>query len=400
MHGKNTDVFVAGGGIAGLVASLSFASLGYTVMCVDPAAPVTDKTAAHADMRSTAFLQPSKDLLAEIGLWQRLEPYAAPLQIMRIVDAGGTKSEPRIESEFNADEISDQPFGWNFPNWLLRRECVALIQEHENITFQANVSVSKAETRIDAAHITLSSGEKVTARLLVAADGRSSKVRNELGIDVQTMRYGQKALAFTVSHPIAHKNVSTEIHRSGGPFTLVPLPDHDGMPASAIVWMERSAEALRLQELAPDAFEAALNKRSCGILGPLTLTSARTSWPIISQYTKQMSAQRTALIAEAAHVLPPIGAQGLNMSLGDIRALYDLAKANSDEIGSKAMLDKYHQLRHQDVKLRILGIDALNRASMLSSRPMRDLRALGLKAIYGLAPVRKSLMKAGLGVKA
>lgn len=399
MDNKKTDVFIAGGGIAGMIASLSFASLGYTVICVDPTAPVIDRTAARADMRSTAFLQPSKDLLTEIGLWQRLQPHAAALQIMRIVDAGGKTHSPRIETEFNADEISDQPFGWNFPNWLLRRECLSMMQTQENITFKTNVSVSGIETRANVAYITLSNAEKVTAKLLVAADGRDSKVRTELQIDVRTMRYGQKALAFTVNHPIAHQNVSTEIHRSGGPFTLVPLPDQDDMPTSAIVWMERAAEAMRLKALAPDAFEAALNKRSCGILGPLTLTSSRTIWPIISQYAKHMCAERTALIAEAAHVVPPIGAQGLNMSLGDLKALYDLAKANPGDIGSKEMLDKYHKARHPEVKLRILGIDALNRASMLSSRPMRDLRALGLKAIYGLAPVRKSLMKAGLGAR-
>jgi len=399
MQRIQTDIFIAGGGIAGMIAALSFASLGKKVFCVDPAAPITERGAPNADMRSTAFLQPSKELLGEIGLWERLTPFAAPLQVMRIVDAGGEKPEPRIESEFDASEISEEPFGWNYPNWLLRRECLAMMDESENITFKAGVAAEKILTRSEFAQISLSNGEVIQAKLLVAADGRDSQIRKAVGIDVKTIRYGQKALAFTVTHPIPHKNVSTEIHRSGGPFTLVPLPDHDGRPASAIVWMERAPETLRLQQLSVNEFESAMNERSCAIFGPLSLNSPRTIWPIISQYAKSMYSERTALIAEAAHVVPPIGAQGLNMSLGDIRELYKLTKASPETLGSPQMLTKYHKARHPEIRVRIIGIDTLNRASMVSARPLRDMRAIGLNVIYGFAPVRKALMKAGLGVK-
>lgn len=399
MQHSQTDVFVAGGGIAGMITALSFAALGFEVVCADPDTPITERTAHNADMRSTAFLQPAKSLLSEIGLWEHLEKEAAPLQIMRIIDAGGVTPEPRIQSEFDAREISDQPFGWNFPNWLLRRECVSMIRQHQNITFKTGVSVDTVFTRTSCALVTLSSGETIEARLLVAADGRNSAVRKSVGINVKTLRYGQKALAFSVQHPLAHQNVSTEIHRSGGPFTLVPLPDHDGLPASAVVWMERAPEALRLQNLPVADFEAALNERSCAILGPLKLTSPRSLWPIISQYADNMSAQRTALVAEAAHVVPPIGAQGLNMSLGDVRSLFDLAKAEPENLGNTQMLRAYHRSRHAEVRTRILGIDALNRASMVAARPLRDIRAFGLSALYGFKPVRQALMKAGLGVK-
>ena len=399
MSVSQTDVCVAGGGIAGMIAAISFASLGYKTVCVDPTAPVTNKLCQDADMRSTAFLQPARKLLLEIGLWERLQPFASPLQIMRIIDAGGDKSEPRIRSEFDASDISDLPFGWNFPNWLLRRECLIKISELENITFLTGVAVEGVLTRHDCAKIALSNGDSLEAKLLIAADGRNSAVRKAVGIETKTVRYGQHALAFTVTHPIPHKNVSTEIHRSGGPFTMVPLPDHEGSPASAIVWMERSPEALRLQKISVKYFEQAMNERSCLLLGPLSLNSPRTAWPIISQYAKAMSAERTALIAEAAHVVPPIGAQGLNMSLNDVKSLYELAKASPSEIGDSTMLTKYHSSRHPDVRMRFLGIDALNRASMLSSRPLRDIRALGLNLIYGFSPLRKSLMKVGLGAK-
>lgn len=399
MQTQHTEVFVSGGGIAGMITALAFAEAGFSVVCVDPATPVTDRAAKGADMRSTAFLQPSRALLDEIGLWSRLEEHAAPLQIMQIVDAGGETPVPRVESKFDAADISDQPFGWNFPNWLLRREVLAALDAHPGITPRFGVGVQDVLTRSEAVRLRLSDGSTVSTKLLIAADGRNSPVRRALGIDVKTIRYGQKALAFTVSHPIPHGNISTEIHRSGGPFTLVPLPDHDGLPASAIVWMERSEEAMRLRDLDKAAFEQELNTRSCGILGPLELTSPRDIWPIISQYARSLTGERTALIAEAAHVIPPIGAQGLNMSLADLRALRELAVTHRGALGSREMLDAYARGRLADIRVRIAGIDALNRASMAEARPLRDLRAVGLNAIHGLEPLRKTLMQLGLGAR-
>ena len=144
-------------------------------------------------------------------------------------------------------------------------------------------------------------------------------------------------------------------------------------------------------------FEDAINARSCLLLGPLTLASARSQWPIITQIAARMTGQRTALMAEAAHVLPPIGAQGLNTSLADLACLLELARTH--DLGSAAMLDAYHRQRHPDITARVLGIDALNRAAMAGSAPLRDLRAAGLNMLYAVTPVRKALMKAGLGLR-
>ncbi|MBL9056885.1 MAG: UbiH/UbiF family hydroxylase [Rhodobacteraceae bacterium] len=395
----DTDILVSGGGVAGLTAAAAFASAGFRVICTDPTPPVTERDAAGADQRTTAFLHPSIPVLQAAGLWQRLEPHAAPLQIMRIIDAGGPTAEPRITKDFDAAEISDQPFGWNLPNWLLRREMVARLAELPGVTFLPGLATARLMTREAQALATLSDGTTVAARLVVAADGRASVVREAAGIAVKTIRYGQKALAFATTHPIPHQNVSTEIHRSGGPFTLVPLPDRDGRPSSAVVWMETGPEVQRLAALPVPEFEAEINARSCGILGPLTLVSPRGVWPIISQIAARMSAERVALIAEAAHVVPPIGAQGLNMSLADLAALLDLATANPADLGSRAMLDAYHRKRHFEVQARVTGIDALNRASMLGDPALRDLRAAALNALYSLASVRKTLMKAGLGLR-
>ncbi len=396
---ESCDILISGGGIAGLTAAAAFGAAGFDVICVDPTPPITSRDAEGADLRTTAFLQPAQGLLDRCGLWARLAPHAAPLQIMRIVDAGGARPEPRVVRDFNAADLSDQPFGWNLPNWLLRREMVARLQDLPNVDFRPGTGTTTLFTRMTQARVGLSDGTRVSCRLVLAADGRGSPMRQAAGIGVHTKRYGQKALAFAVTHPVPHDNVSTEIHRSGGPFTLVPLPDYQGKPSSAIVWMERGPRANDLLALEPAAFEAAMTERSCGLFGQLTLASRRTIWPIISQSADRLSGQRLALMAEAAHVVPPIGAQGLNMSLGDLRCLLELAEARPEDLGDAQMLDAYHSARIRDIELRVQGIDLLNRTSMMAAQPLRDARAMGLNALYALAPVRRTLMQMGLGVR-
>ena len=394
---EHFDIVVSGGGIAGLTAAAAFGSAGYSVLCVDPTPPVMAESDPASDLRTTAFLQPSVKVLEAAGLWERFAAHAMPLQVMRIVDAGGETPEPRVSHDFDASDISDQPFGWNLPNWLLRRECVARLSELDTVRFRPGIGTTTLLTRETEALVGLSDGTRVSARLLIAADGRNSPMRAALGIGVRTTRFGQKALAFAVTHPVPHDNVSTEIHRSGGPFTFVPLPDRDGQPCSAIVWMETGAEALRLAALPVDAFEVEMGRRSCGLFGPLKLASRRTVWPIISQIAERFNGERTALMAEAAHVVPPIGAQGLNMSLADLTALMDLA--TPDGLGNPVMLHAYHRKRYPDVALRVAGVGMLNRASMITARPLRDARATILNALYSTAPVRRALMQMGIGVR-
>ncbi|MFP5479914.1 MAG: UbiH/UbiF family hydroxylase [Alphaproteobacteria bacterium] len=398
MMRETTDILISGGGVAGLTAACALGSAGFRVICVDPTPPVTEAADAGADLRTTAFLQPSRQVLEGAGLWARLAPHAAPLQVMRIIDAGGETTEARLTKDFDAADISDAPFGWNLPNWLLRREMLGRIAELPNVSLRIGTGFARLLTRETEALVTLTDGSQVSARLVIGADGRDSPVREALGIAARTFRYGQKALAFAVTHPLPHSNVSTEVHRSGGPFTLVPLPDREGQPASAVVWMEHGDEVARLASLPVPEFEAEMTARSSGVLGPLTLVSRRSVWPIISRIADRMSGQRSILMAEAAHVVPPIGAQGLNMSLADLACLLDLAQQHREDPGVPAVTEAYHRRRHWEVQARVTGIDLLNRASMAGAQPLRDLRAKALDLLYSARPVRQTLMRAGLGV--
>lgn len=391
---EHKDIVVSGGGVAGLTAACLFGSQGYSVLCVDPAPPITQRDVSGADLRSTAFLQPSVHVLERAGVWGALKSHATALQVMQIIDADDAGTI-RAQRGFDAADISELPFGWNLPNWLIRRELVARLASLETVEFRTGVKTERMLGRLDHAKLWLSDKTQITTQLVIAADGRGSGLRQAAGIGVKTKRYGQKALAFAVTHELPHQNISTEIHRTGGPFTLVPLPDFDGSPSSAVVWMEKAAQATALMDLTEAEFDKAMTDRSCGVLGTLRLASGRSIWPIISQMADRFSARRLALVAEAAHVVPPIGAQGLNMSLADLQLLLDLATKHA--LGSDAMLDAYDVARRRDVRLRIAGIDALNRTSQSDLDVLRRLRGWGIGAIHDAEPVRRSLMKLGLG---
>ncbi len=279
---------------------------------------------------------------------------------------------------------------------------VARLADLAAAELRAGVRVERVTPRTEAALAALSDGTQVRAALVIAADGRDSAVREGLGIGVRRWGYGQKAVVFTVTHDLPHDGVSTEIHRSGGPFTLVPLLDRDGKHASAVVWMETGPRAAELAAMPEDAFTAALNLRACGVLGDLRLSGRRMLWPIIAQIASRLDGPRTALVAEAAHVLPPIGAQGLNMSLADIATLLDLcagARASAGDIGAPELLRRYHRARHGDALVRIAGIDLLNRAAMAGAQPLRDLRRAGLHALHATPPLRRAAMRLGLGAR-
>lgn len=390
---EQTDILIAGGGIAGLSAAARLGSEGLSVTLVDPS-PLTQSGAA--DLRTTAFLQPAIETLEKAGAWAAMQAEGAELRVMRIVDAGGVERAPRETVDFNGSETGSGRFGWNIPNAAAKAALLARLTGMPNVRLVANASVTGYVPRLDHAILRTDTGAMFAAKLAVAADGRDSGLRRLAGIRHRRWEYGQQALVFAVTHPAPHNGVSTEIHRTGGPLTLVPMPDHDGRPCSSVVWMMPGARAAERMALDDTALAAELTAETMGLFGPLTIASKRASWPIISQAALHLCAERLVLIAEAAHVMPPIGAQGLNTSLHDIETLADLLAAAPDP-GAEDLLRRFERQILPRTLARIAGIDFLNRAAIAEPQPLRDLRRAGLKAIASIPPLRSFAIRAGMG---
>ena len=394
MRAEKTDIFISGGGIAGLVAALGLADAGLSVTLADPAPPPAN--GGGDDLRSTAFLEPSRRHLEAMGVWHALRDAATPLEVLRVANCKGDPPWIETERSFRAADLDMPALGWNLPNALTRRRLANLAGASPRVDLRYGTGFSSLVTRQNEAIVGLTDGSRLRARLAIAADGVASPLRDAAGIGTETTRYGQKALAFAVSHPSPHHATSTELYLSGGAFVLVPLPDMNGTPASAAVWMHDGPELLRLANLDDTALGEAATQRSCSVLGPLSPISARQVWPVIAQRAHRFAAQRVAVIAEAAHVLPPIGAQGLNVSLSDIWCLLELARDAPGELGTATQLGTFARLRQRDVLTRTMVIDFYNRICRDGTPAAQVLRSAGLRLAGDWALLRDRVMRAGL----
>ncbi len=389
----DTDIFISGAGIAGMVLAALMARRGHRVTICDPAPPPQDQEDEGSDLRSTAYLAPSVALLQEAGLWEGLAPDATPLAGLRVMDSTGWPPRQTATRTFTPDDLGLEAFGLNVMNWRARRTLAQALRDDPAIDLRFGTGFRDLVARDDVAKVTLTDGTRLDARLVVGADGRASPVRETLGIATRGHRYGQKALAFACTHRDPHDGISTEIYNEGGAFVTVPLAERDGRPASSIVWMETGPRATELAQ-APE-FDRLLTERALHVLGPMERVTPIRLWPIVTQTARRMTAKRAALVAEAAHVMPPIGAQGLNTSLADIRAL--AAAIDPADPGAPAGLAAYARRREADMRARATAIDLYNRLCRTGFAPVQALRRTGLKAVHDIAPLRRRIMGLGMG---
>jgi 2-octaprenyl-6-methoxyphenol hydroxylase len=392
MSKERPDILICGAGAPGLTLALLLGRLGASVTLVERGALPSGRP-GPADGRTSALMQGSVNIVKATGGWDAAAPAGEPLKTLRIVDdsKGGSKT---VSVDFGAGEIGLYAFGINMPNAALVAALAAQATKCKNIRILAPATLSALEA--DAFGVTAAvDGKKIRARLAVGADGRQSAVRDLSGIGVKTHAYGQRAITCLIGHSRPHNNVSTEFHRPSGPFTLVPLPGN----RSSVVWVDFDAEAESFAALSRHAFTRALQDRSKGLLGEIELLSAPSSWPLFSLKADRLIAPRVALIAEAAHVLHPLGAQGLNLSLRDAAVLAETvadALRLGQDPGSEAVLNRYEARRRHDLLSRVVGTDSLNRLVSNDLSLLKSLRQAGLRTIGTVPPLKRFAMRQGL----
>ena len=376
------DVAVIGAGPAGLAAAVLARRTGASVALVAP-------RAVPRDRRTIAMLGVSVDILRDAGVLDELDPLSAPLRTMRLVDATRRLIRAPLV-EFHASEIGRDAFGYNIPHAPLVGALERIADEAGIVRFDAQATAF--ELRDDEARIVAGDGSALVARLVGAADGRNSPAREAAGIKVQSWRYPQSALVVNITHALPHDDVSTEFHTETGPFTFVPLP---GL-ASAVVCVERPAEAERLMALDDEALAAEFERRSQFLLGAIRIDGRRQLFPLTGLAARGFAARRVALIGEAAHVFPPIGAQGLNLGLRDAAVFAAVVAEFRSDPGAAAALEAYDRRRTGDVFARTAMVDALNRTLLTGLLPVQAMRSAGLMALERIAPLKRAAMRQAL----
>lgn len=380
------DIAVAGAGPVGLLGALAFARSGWRVALVGPEPD-------GRDGRTAALLAPSIDLLRDLDLWPALAEEAAPLRRLRLVDDTDSLFRPP-PVEFRCEEIGLDAFGWNVENARLAAILAEAVRADPAIARHTGLVADVAAG--DPTVLVLDDGTRIAARLIVAADGRRSRVREAAGLTAREHRYRQTAVTAIFRHGRPHGEVSTEFHKRFGPMTLVPMPARaDGRWRSSLVWVTEPHHAKRLAALDAEGLARAVEAACHDILGPMALDGPRGTVPLGAMQADHFAGERLVLAGEAAHVLPPIGAQGLNLGFADIACLRRLLAPGRDP-GHPAALARYDRERRSDARLRGFAVEGLNRA-LLSGSPLLDAaRGLGLGLLGRVGPLRRAVMRAGL----
>jgi 2-octaprenyl-6-methoxyphenol hydroxylase len=380
------DVAVVGGGPAGLSAAIALAQGGANTALIARRAP-------YADNRTTALLGSSVDFLERLEVWPHCRDHAAALRTMRLVDDTGRLIRAP-EVKFSCEEIGLEAFGYNIEN----RTLVAALEQRAAGLSNLTRFDDEAETVTpeDAAVvIRTGSGQLLSARLVVGADGRHSLCREAAGIEVVARELKQSALTFNISHSRPHRNVSTEFHTPEGPCVFVPLPGD----RCSVVWVASPKEAERLKALGDEELSDAAEKRSHSILGRVKVEAGRNLFPLAIERPRQFAGKRVVLVGEAAHVIPPIGAQGLNLGLRDAADIADIvseAVTACEDPGAPQTLRRYDFKRRADVLSRTFAIDIANRSLLSDLLPVQSLRAAGMHLLGSVGPLRRLAMSEGL----
>lgn len=383
MPESRAHIIVAGTGPAGLIAALAFAHAGFAVSLVGPDANASDG-------RTTALMNPALKVLDRIGILDDLRTVAAPLKVMRIIDATRRLIRSPVVT-FRASEIDEEQFGLNFPNNVLNPVLAKAVETSPGIEWRKSL-VTGWSLDLDAATAILDDGSSLSSALAVAADGRLSPAREAAAIATAKRSYPQAALVLNFGHRVEHGFVSTEFHTETGPCTQVPLPGN----RSSLVWVVEPETAKELAALDDAALSVKVEERMQSMLGRVSVEPGRQIYPLSAATPLRFAAKRIALVGEAAHVFPPIGAQGLNLGIRDIDDLVDVALKNQSDPGGVAALAAYDFKRRPDILARSGAVNLLNMSLLSDMLPAQVARSAGLGLLGGFAPLRAFFMREGL----
>lgn len=382
--------------MAGMALACAVAGAGVAVAVVDRERPAATVAQGY-DGRASAIAHASAQALKGIGLWPLLLPHASPILDIRVADGHPMRGVSPLFLHYDHREVGDEPFGYIIENRQIRAALQAFAAGLPKLTLLAPATVATLTRDSYRAEARLADGRTVAARLAVAADGRFSQTRREAGIAETSLRYRQAAIVCTVTHERAHNGVAVELFLPGGPFAMLPMTEN----RSNVVWSERADLVPSYLALDDAAFLDELQRRFGDWLGAIALIGPRFSYPLGVLLAERYTAQRLALIGDAAHAIHPIAGQGLNLGLRDVAALAELI-VDSHRLGldpaGPQVLARYGRWRRFDNMLLTVVTDGLNRLFSNDIGPVRLARDAGLAAVNRLPPVKRFLMRHAMGV--
>lgn len=404
------EVLIVGGGMVGLTLGIALASAGVETVAVDREDPTT-ALAAPYDGRSSAIARGSQQALAALGLWEGMAPEAEPILDIRVSDGrpgrlGGLAEASPLFLHYDSREADGLPMGHIIENRAIRRSSHAFLPSLPALTLLAPATLANVTRGRGGVRASLPDGRQIKARLLVAADGRGSPLREAAGIKVRRWDYPQCGIVATVAHDLPHEGVAHEHFLPSGPFALLPMTDVADeagrlLHRSSLVWTERRELAPEIMALDDDSFAREMERRFGDSLGALACHGQRWSYPLSLLHAENYTAERLVLVGDAAHGIHPIAGQGLNLGLRDVAALAEVlvdARRLGLDIGNAEVLGRYQRWRRFDNTAMVVATDALNRLFSNDLPPVRLARDLGMAAVNRVPPLKRFFMDHAMGL--
>ena len=386
------DVIIFGGGLVGLALASALDSSGLSAIIVDPADPAP-RGEASFDGRTSAVSSSSMRMLETIGVAHHLAQQGCP--IWRIAVADGLKP-----GGLHFDPDDGEPLGFMHENRHLRAALHARAEAGKNSWLMWKSRVSNFDRGDQGVVVSLEDGRRLSAPLLVAADGRKSKTRDAAGINIARWKYAHQAIVSVLRHEQPHEHVAYEIFYPTGPFALLPMNDDDLGHRSAIVWSVPNEDAAGWLSLSDEDFAAEAQAGMGGFLGKIEMLAPRSSYPLGFHHAAQITAKRLALVGDAAHAIHPIAGQGLNLGFRDVAALTQVLVEGARlglDLGDQQLLDRYQRWRSLDALSVAFATDTLTKIYGIPGATASAVRRFGMGLVGRISPLRNRLMSEARG---
>ncbi|MCW3797715.1 FAD-dependent monooxygenase [Sphingomonas sp. BN140010] len=381
------DVIILGGGLVGLALAAALDSSGIWSIVVDPADPDLRKD-ARFDGRTSAISSSSMRMFQATGVANHFPEPGSPIRQIQVAD-GLAPGGLTFEAE------PDEPLGHMHENRHLRAALRARAEAGHSINLLWQSQAGAIERGEHGVAIRLQDGRELQAPLLVVAEGRNSPTREAAGIRLARWQYDHAAIVSTLAHELPHDDVAYEIFFPSGPFALLPMSDlADGGHRSAIVWSVPRTDAAGWMSLSDADFAAEARVAMGGFLGAVRMVAPRSTYPLGFHHAAQITAERLALVGDAAHALHPIAGQGVNVGFRDAAALAEVlvdgARLGLD-LGDAQLLARYQRWRSLDTLSVALATDSLTRLYGIPGRTASAVRRFGMGLVDRLGPLKDKL---------
>jgi len=393
------EVCIVGAGPVGGTLACRLGEAGIATAVIDRA-PLPPMEHPDFDGRAYAIAAGSRRVLEDAGLWERLPFPAGPILHIRVSDGRLGRPASRLHLHFDSVDAGEEPFGWMVEARSLRMAINARLADFPSVSVHAPAEAS-IQREDDGVRVSIADGPTIAARLVVAAEGRVSPLRNAAGIGVTHLPYGQTGIVCAIAHERPHHGTALEHFLPSGPFAQLPMAGTEGAPhLSSIVWTERTPIARRMLALDDAAFTRQIARRLGEHLGGVRLLGRRWRYPLAAMLVHRYYDTRLAVVGDAAHGIHPIAGQGLNLGFRDVGALAELvidAASAGEDVGAPALLRRYQARRRPDNMLMFAATDALDRLFSTDFLPLRLARDLGIAVVNRTPPLKRLFMRQAMG---